>query len=311
VTRSGHARAAEVGAGIVGLATLALAVALSASVLSAQQPTVANPVVSPHAISTGAAPHVEKLPPDTVVVPPVRLFEWRFVGEVALGTAGSLVLLPFDGRVRSWMQDPARQGHPALGRAADALIPVGSTGPLIAAAALYAVGLAAGSPTAADVGLHVGEAMAGAGATTLFLKVLAGRRGPRGGEPYEFGTGPALDIGKRSKAFPSGHSTLAFALAGALTEEAAQHWPGAERWVGAATFATATGVATALVYRNDHWASDVVAGGVVGTLVGRRVVRSLHTGGAGPFSRLDPFLLPRGDGGATAGISVAFRRGRP
>jgi hypothetical protein len=70
-------------------------------------------------------------------------------------------------------------------------------------------------------------------------------------------------------------------------------------------------VAFARVYRDKHWASDVLGGAVVGTLVGRRVVRSVHTGGAGPFSRLDPILLPRGDGGATLGFSVALRRGRP
>jgi len=300
---------AVVPAGVVGLAALALA--WSGTAVSAQRPTEAMSAGSIHAVPTLAAAPGGVLPRDTMAAAPVRLFEWRFVGEVALGTAGSLALLPLDARIRSWMQDPARQGNANLDHAADALIPIGSKGPLIAAAVLYGVGLSVGSPTAADIGLHVGEALVGAGATTLFLKILAGRKGPSADGPYLFGRGRLLDVGSRSKAFPSGHSTLAFALAGALTEEASDHWPGTERWVGPVTFTTATGVAAALVYGDSHWTSDVLAGAVVGTLVSRRVVRSLHTGGAGLFSRLDPILLPRGDGGATVGFSVALRPGGP
>jgi membrane-associated phospholipid phosphatase len=304
-----HSDIVLIGARIVGLAMLALA--WSGSPLSAQRASQAFRVAWTEVPGSRSAAGATLLHPDTVPAAPVRLFEWRFVGEVALGTAGSLVLLPLDERVRSWMQDPARQESAALDRAAHALLPLGLKRPLIAAAALYGVGLVTGSPTAADIGLHVGEAIAGAGATTIFLKILTGREGPRKGGPYEFGRGDILDPGSRSKAFPSGNTTVAFALAGALTEEASQHWPGTGRWVGPVAFTMATGVAAALMYHNDHWASDVLAGAVVGTLVSRRVVRSLHTGGAGPFSRLDPFLLPRGDGAATAGFSVAFHRGRP
>ncbi|MCG6957462.1 MAG: phosphatase PAP2 family protein, partial [Gemmatimonadetes bacterium] len=254
-----HSGIAVVGAGIVGMATLALA--WSGSPVSAQRTQrtpEALPVVSTSGPGLRSTTVARMLPRDTAPTAPVRLFEWRFAGEVALATAGSLVLLPVDERVRSWMQDPARQESAGLHHTAHAFIQLGSAGPMIAAAALYGVGLVAGSPTAADVGLHVGEAIAGAGATTVFLKILAGRKGPSPDGPYAFGSGPFLDPRKRSKAFPSGHATLAFALAGALTEEASQHWPGTERWVGPVTFITATGVAAALAYDGHHWASDVL-----------------------------------------------------
>jgi membrane-associated phospholipid phosphatase len=100
---------------------------------------------------------------------------------------------------------------------------------------------------------------------------------------------------------------VAFALAGALTAETALHWPGRQRVVAPIAFAVATGVAFARVYRDKHWASDVVGGAVVGTLVSRRVVGALHTGGAGPFSRIQPILLPGGGGGVTAGLSLTLR----
>lgn len=299
-------------AGAVGAGVLVLLCSVSAA--SAQRLTVETTAGGPSSTSMGPATARSSaaawmILPDTAHAAPVRLFEWRFVGEVALGTVGSLALLPLDERIRSWAQDPARQENATLDHTANALIPIGSKGPLIAAAALYGVGLVTGSPTAADIGLHVGEALLGAGTTTLFLKVLAGRKGPSAQGPYAFGRGRLFDVRSRSKAFPSGHSTLAFALAGALTEEASHHWPGTGTWVGAVAFTTATGVAAALVYGDHHWTSDVVAGAVVGTLVSRRVVRSLHTGGAGPFSRIDPILLPGGDGGATVGLALALRPG--
>jgi membrane-associated phospholipid phosphatase len=239
---------------------------------------------------------------------PVKLFQWRFVGEVALGTAASLLVVPFDGGVRSWIEDPARQQSSFLDHGVNAVMPFGSAVPLVAAAAVYGVGRIAGRSTLADVGLHTGEAMAGAAATTLFLKALVGRARPyvEPHDPHAFGKGRPLAFASRYESFPSGHATVAFALAGALTEETALHWPGRQRVVAPVLYAVATGVAFARVYRDRHWASDVVGGAVVGTLVSRRVVRALHTGGAGPFSHIDPILLPRSGGDATVGLSVAL-----
>ncbi|MCG6957461.1 MAG: phosphatase PAP2 family protein [Gemmatimonadetes bacterium] len=298
----------------VGLTMVVLlALAWPGSDVSAQSRSDAGPWLLTSTGEVHSATAGASLPLDTVPAPSVRLFEWRFVGEVALGTAGSLVLVPLDGRVRSWMQDPARQGSAALDRSVSVLTPFGSAVPLAASAALYGAGLLTGSRTAADVGLHVSEGMLGAVAVTTFLKILVGRPRPYVDphDPNAFGRGRLIDFESRLESFPSGHATVAFAFAGALTEETAMHWPRGERFVGPVTFATAVGVAFARMYRDKHWASDVLAGAVVGTLVSRRVVRSLHTGGAGPFSRLDPILLPRGSGGTMAGFSIAFHRGGP
>ncbi len=141
------------------------------------------------------------------------------------------------------------------------------------------------------------------------LKVLVGRARPYVGshDPHAFGKGDPLALSSRYESFPSGHATVAFALAGALTEEAGVHWPGRKRVVASVAYAVAAGVAFARVYRDRHWASDVVGGAVVGTLVSRRVVRALHTGGAGLFSRLQPILLPRSGGsGTTVGLTLSL-----
>ena len=61
----------------------------------------------------------------------------------------------------------------------------------------------------------------------------------------------------------------------------------------------------------DLWGARLGRGaGYYDELIGRmsrRVVRALHTGGAGPFSRLEPILLPNSGGGATVGLHVALR----
>lgn len=279
------------GSGAAWATLLALACAPAATL--AQQPT----------ISAGTSSS------DVPSAQPVKLFQWRFVGEVALGTAASLALVPVDGRVRTWAQDPVRQGSSFLDHGVRAVMPFGTAAPIVAAAAAYGLGRVAHHPTLADVGLHSAEAMAGAGVATVFLKVLVGRARPyvEPHDPHTFGKGRPLAFSSQYESFPSGHATVAFAMAGALTEETAAHWPEKERYVVPVVYALATGVAFARVYRDKHWASDVVGGAVVGTLVSRRVVRALHTGGAGPFSRIQPILLPEGGGEMAAGLSLTFR----
>jgi membrane-associated phospholipid phosphatase len=59
-------------------------------------------------------------------------------------------------------------------------------------------------------------------------------------------------------AMPSGHSTMAFALATSLAEEI--HRP----WATVGLYTVATGVAWSRINDNRHWLSDVAAGALVG-----------------------------------------------
>jgi PAP2 superfamily len=67
-------------------------------------------------------------------------------------------------------------------------------------------------------------------------------------------------------AFPSGHSTQAFALATVIASHYEQRWV---RWLA---YGLAGGVGFSRVYHDAHWTSDVLAGAGVGWLVGRTVV---------------------------------------
>ena len=60
------------------------------------------------------------------------------------------------------------------------------------------------------------------------------------------------------EAMPSGHSTMAFALATALSDDIHR------TWASVGLYTMATGVAWSRLNDNRHWLSDVAAGAVVG-----------------------------------------------
>lgn len=90
---------------------------------------------------------------------------------------------------------------------------------------------------------------------TPALKQLTGRDRPNESDgPFEFDGGSA---------FPSNHSTQAFAVASVV----AYHYQ--SPWVDAAAYALATLVGASRIYDDAHWLSDVVAGAVIGSTTGR------------------------------------------
>ena len=66
--------------------------------------------------------------------------------------------------------------------------------------------------------------------------------------------------------FPSGHTTFAFATAAAIAHEAPQ------RWVPWVAYPVAGAVGWSRMRDDRHWASDVLAGSLLGTWVARRTI---------------------------------------
>ena len=66
--------------------------------------------------------------------------------------------------------------------------------------------------------------------------------------------------------FPSGHATQAFAVASVISAHSDQVW------VSVTAYTIAGLVGFARIYHNAHWTSDVTAGALIGTFVGRGVV---------------------------------------
>ena len=98
------------------------------------------------------------------------------------------------------------------------------------------------------------ESFLWANALSYTFKVALGRRRPNAtDDPFEFRPG------KTSGSFPSGHTTSVFAAATTISD-AYPTWK-----VAVPAYAAATAVAFSRIYANQHWASDVVAGALLGS----------------------------------------------
>lgn len=134
----------------------------------------------------------------------------------------------------------------------------------VAAGILTAFGLY-GSVFDDPRGVHVFESgfisTALAGALTTSLKAVTGRARPLvGGGSRQFNP-VSGDL-----SFPSGHATVAFSLAGVIN----YHYPG---WIGRSALLVACSTGYARVYKQSHWASDVVFAAMISTATANCVSR--------------------------------------
>jgi membrane-associated phospholipid phosphatase len=228
---------------------------------------------------------------------------------VWLGVAGSVLAVaatrPFDARVRSWILGAPRQNGDVLRGATDLVTPFGADLPFVAGAVFYGYARAFHHPLLADALLHAGEGTVAASVLALAMKVAVHRTRPYV-SPHDPGTffhGP-VTLSADHLSFPSGHTTVAFAVAAAGAEELAVHWPAHARLASVGLYGVAAGVAFARVYDDKHWASDVVAGAALGTLVSRAVVRRAHRSGGPDPHGVRPTFAAFPDGRAVMGFRI-------
>lgn len=134
------------------------------------------------------------------------------------------------------------------------------------------------------------------GIITPSFKLTFGRARPnQTDDPLEF---HPFQSGYTS--LPSGHAAQAFAVASVISAHSDR------LWVSASAYTLASLVAFSRVYHNAHWTSDVVAGALIGTLVGRSVValnRRIRSGERSIRIVAAPILGPDTRG---VGLTVIF-----
>ena len=278
-----------------------------ARALAAAAIAVAIPVAAPRAQAPGAPTLTESrvgLPVAPAPPPVLGPRDAWLAGAFALGTVAAM---PFDRGIALGAQSAEVQGSRALRRTAVFFRRASQPGAYLALGGLWAAGRLGGNERMAEVGLRGVEAVTVALVATGGVKLLAGRARPYVDKdrPHDFAFGRGF--GRSTwQSFPSGHTTVGFAAAAAVTSTVAAHTPGARWPLGVALYGSGALMGLARIHEDRHWASDVVAGAGIGTVAGLAVAR-WHR--ARPGSRVDRWLLtasirPAGGGGRDLRVTI-------
>lgn len=199
---------------------------------------------------------------------------WMLAGALA----GSAALFMMDDDIRDWFTAPALQNSGTADFVSGATSNLGGWLPLAALGGVFVAGTLAGSESVAGPALNVGGGMLTATVLTAIMKGAFGRARPSDSEDpvHEFGFGRGFRSGHPFRSFPSGHTTMAFALAAGLAAESSHRWPSAYPYVRWSAYSLATLTGLSRMYHNAHWASDVFLGAGIGLVVGRAFVHWRH-----------------------------------
>ena len=175
-----------------------------------------------------------------------------------------------------WLTHETTEGHsPGEDRLASIASPLGN-GALVfgALAATYAASRAFHHEALAGSVSRIGASVLVSGVAVSMLKEGFGRPRPLD-SPND---SDDLQPFQGSTSFPSGHTTLAFALATAVSHESHS------RWVPWVLYPLAATVAWSRVHQQEHWTSDVVLGAFLGTWTAAKTERyfDLRRQSAGP-----------------------------
>lgn len=184
------------------------------------------------------------------------------LGVIALGAATMSV----DESSARALQRPSPRSNSFLKGTTNVFSNLGFPGSAIISVGAYFLGLERHSRPIAALGMHTGEAIVLGGVLAEGLQMTIGRSRPQrdinNARDFRFGKGFSNDD---YTSLPSAHVTVAFAAATAASREVGRSWPGAAKYVTPIGYTAATLVGFSRMYKNKHWASDVVAAAGLGT----------------------------------------------
>jgi len=215
----------------------------------------------------------------------VTAARWRPIWQqpVLVGSLGVILTGFADQQVRLDVQEEVQEDDGGEPRAAGSSISRWSTPVALGiGAGLLGVGLATHHPGLARTGRDALAALGVASLLATTANIAVGRAQPEANRGTDYFA--PFHAPSRNNSFPSGQTSRAFALAAVV----AAHTP--HRVLRVTAYGAAAVVGIAELVADRHFSSDVVGGAMLGTLVGRGVVR--HFAAAAPPLALAVTTLP-------------------
>jgi membrane-associated phospholipid phosphatase len=237
----------------------------------------------PDSALVAPAPRPDSLPPYVRASPPGHVIRWyeplAVLGGIALASS-------IDESVANHFRGHRSQTGNDV---ADVWAEVGTIGVGVVTAGVLAGGLISHNDKVTHAGLRLLFSAGLSAGAAQGIKLVIGRE-----RPLDNVSAWDFDPPKFDAAFPSGHTTAAFAMATSLADDI--HRP----WATVALYSVATGVAVSRVYQQEHWVSDVVGGAALGIASAKLINGRWRVFGLRP----PKFLI--GSRGPAVGWSVAF-----
>lgn len=240
-----------------------------------------------------------------------RFLRPRELAVLGVGLAASAAVSLADLRIAHWDQSSSVQGGSSRKRFFNDVTKVNETTITLAGLAAYGIGRVTHANALTDIARHTTESVV---LTSLISQAI---RGPLGRtRPYVTKDSNQYDFHAfkgftsfDNRAWPSLHSATAFAAGSALVGEIRARHPEALSWAAPVIYAAAAMPGFSRMYLNQHWASDVLAGDVLGAVIGSRLVHYAHSAppGAGPRWLVSATVVPGADGGLLLGLSMQPR----
>jgi hypothetical protein len=184
--------------------------------------------------------------------------DWQTVGWATLAVAGTSIIA--DRPVRDYMRQQARD-NVFLNKVEN----FGQSYALGVMGGFYLAGVIGDNEKSVNVAQDLVAASLVSATINQTIKVATNRYRPRDNQDiYNFQGYTGLN---NNSSFPSGHTTEAFTLASVI----ASHYE--ETWVSVSVYSIAGLVGVARMYNDAHYASDVTASAIIGTVVGKSIVK--------------------------------------
>jgi uncharacterized membrane protein len=185
--------------------------------------------------------------------------------SLATGVTGGLMAV--DERIRNFAQDNRNSTSQKI---ADIFNSMGAEGAAILLGAMYLSGYISNDEKLKQTAILGGESAIISGGIVWTFKILLGRNRPYKNKGAFAFSGPTLSSSNHS--LPSGHVSTAFSIAACIADNSKN------AMIDVLAYGVASAVGLARIHNDRHWSSDVFVGALIGTLVGKTLVRLKKAG---------------------------------